>query len=239
MKVLVLGASGATGKYLVKHLLEKGHEVVAIVRSLDSLRNESANHSKLKVYVGTALDMAKEDLQKILLDCDAVASCLGHNLSFKGLYGRPWMLVRDSVRRVCKLVQVIPEKKIRFVLMNTSGNRNGNLHEPVSFGQHMVLFLLRLLLPPHLDNERAADYLRVGIGKHNSNIEWVVVRPDTLIDSEEVSEYENFPSPIRSAIFDAGTVSRTNVAHFMMSLLDDAELWEKWRGQMPLVYNKE
>jgi len=32
--------------------------------------------------------------------CDAVASCLGHNLTFKRLFGKPRRLVTDAVRRL-------------------------------------------------------------------------------------------------------------------------------------------
>ena len=66
----------------------------------------------------------------------------------------------------------------------------------------------------------------------------VVVRPDTLIDEKKVSEYEVHPSPIRSAIFNAGKTSRTNVGDFMASLITEDDLWRRWRGRMPVIYNK-
>ena len=98
--------------------------------------------------------------------------------------------------------------------------------------------LIRLLVPPQLDNERAADYLRVKIGQNNGTIEWAAVRPDNLIDDSEVTEYEVYSSPIRSAIFDAGVTSRINVGNFMADLITDDDIWDKWRGQMPVIYNK-
>jgi len=66
-----------------------------------------------------------------------------------------------------------------------------------------------------------------------------VVRPDSLIDREEVSEYTLHASPIRSALFNPGKTSRINVAHLMARLVAENTLWEKWTGQMPVVYNKE
>jgi hypothetical protein len=123
--------------------------------------------------------------------------------------------------------------------MNTSGNRNRDLDEPISFGQKFVIGLLRLLLPPHVDNEKAADYLRTKIGQDDTMVEWAAVRPDNLIDEPNVTDYDVHPSPIRSAIFNAGKVSRINVAHFMANLISDDDIWQKWKGQMPVVYNKE
>jgi hypothetical protein len=84
----------------------------------------------------------------------------------------------------------------------------------------------------------AADYLRTKIGQNDGAVEWVAVRPDSLINEDQVTEYEVHPSPIRSAIFDAGLTSRINVGHFMVDLITDDNLWTKWKGQMPVIYNK-
>ena len=70
-------------------------------------------------------------------------------------------------------------------------------------------------------------------------IEWVAVRPDGLIDEPEVSAYTIHASPTRSAIFDAGKTSRINVADCMSRLIEDATLWKRWKGQMPVIYNEE
>lgn len=55
--------------------------------------------------------------------------------------------------------------------MNTTGNRNHDLDEPISFAQKCVIWLIRLLFPTHSDNEKAADYLRSQIGQDNKHIE--------------------------------------------------------------------
>jgi hypothetical protein len=122
--------------------------------------------------------------------------------------------------------------------MNTTGNRNRDLNEPISFAQKCVIGLLRWLLPPHVDNEKAADYLRTQIGQNHHVVEWIAVRPDGLINEDYVTDYEIHQSPTRSAIFNAGKVSRINVAHFMASLITDANLWRRWKGQMPVIYSK-
>lgn len=41
---------------------------------------------------------------------------------------------------------------------------------------------LRLLIPPHKDNEDAADYLCTTTSQNARTIEWVIVRPDGLIN---------------------------------------------------------
>lgn len=239
MTVLVAGASGATGRHLVNQLLIKGNKVRIIVRSQENLPESWDKNENLEITTASLLELGDSELIRYTAGCDAVASCLGHNLTFKGIYGQPRKLVTDATRRLCNAVKDhMLNKPVKFILMNTSGNRNRDLNEPISFVQKCVIGLLRLLLPPHVDNEKAADYLRTEVGQNNSSIEWVAVRPDGLINEEEVSEYECYPSPIRSAIFNAGKVSRINVAHFMSELINDDNLWDNWKGQMPVIYSK-
>jgi len=89
-----------------------------------------------------------------------------------------------------------------------------------------------------VDNEQAADYLRSQVGQNNKQIEWVVVRPDNLLDEDTVTPYDVYSSPIRSAIFDPGQTSRINVGHFMADLITEDGIWQQWQGQMPVIYNK-
>lgn len=240
MTALIVGASGATGQLLVEQLLEGGHCVKAVVRTPDSLPENLRNHPDLTLVGASILDLSDAEMSELVRGCDAIASCLGHNMTFKGMFGQPRMLVTHATRRLCRAVQANRSgAAVRFVLMNTTGNRNRDLTESISFWQHCVLLLLRLLLPPHRDNEHAADVLRIEMGQNNEQIEWVAVRPDNLINQPDVSRYELHPSPIRSAIFDAGITSRINVAHFMAELMTNDNGWSQWKGKMPVIYNAE
>jgi nucleoside-diphosphate-sugar epimerase len=237
--VLVVGASGATGRLLVQQLLDRGLNVKAIVRSPNGVPGIFTSQGRLAVIQGSVLDLSDADLAEHVAGCVAVASCLGHNLTFRGIYGPPHRLVTDTARRLCRAIQQNnPPQPVKYVLMNTTGNSNRDLQERISFGQKIVIGLLRLLLPPHVDNEKAADYLRVQVGQKDEAIQWVAVRPDNLIDETQVTGYDVVPSPTRSAIFDAGQTSRINVAHFMADLIADDEVWARWKGQMPVVYNQ-
>lgn len=239
MTALVIGASGSTGRLLVRQLLNRGLNVRVVVRSPGRLPEDVRSHSSLSMIHATVLDLSDAEMAEHVHGCDAVASCLGHNLNLKGIFGRPRMLVTDATRRLCNAIKANrPVKPVRFVLMNTAANSNRDIPERVSLGQKCVIGLNRLLVPPHLDNERAADYLRLKIGQSDGMIEWAAVRPDTLIDESEVSEYDVYSSPIRSAVFNAGKTSRINVANFMATLVADDDMWAKWRGQMPVIYNK-
>lgn len=240
MTTLVVGASGATGRLLVEQLLERGEHVRVIVRSKDSLPEKITNHDNLSIIQASVLDLSDEEMIGHVSGCNAVASCLGHTLSLKGMFWPPRRLVTDAVRRLCGAVKANhPADPVKFVLMNTTGNRNRDLDEQISVGQKCVIGLIRLLLPPHADNEDAADYLRTQIGQDDGTIEWAVVRPDGLSDEAEVTEFTVHPSPTRSAIFDAGVTSRINVGRFMADLIGDDEIWNQWKGKMPVIYNRD
>jgi len=238
MKTLVVGASGATGRLLVEQLLNSGEHVKIIVRSTDNMPETVTKHENVTVTIADVFDLTDSDIDKHIKGCHAVASCLGHTLSLKGMYGHPRKLVTNTIQRLCIAIKKSrPEMPVKVVLMNTTGNRNRDLSEKITLGHALVIWLLRLLLPPHVDNEKAADYLRTEIGQNNNEIEWSAVRPDTLINEANVTEYEAYLSPTRSAIFDVGTTSRINVGNFMATLITHPETWEKWKGKMPVVYN--
>lgn len=238
-KVLVVGATGSTGKLLVKQLIEEGVKVIAIVRNPGALITEIKDQSLLELVTANISDMSVDKLIPYLRDCDAIVSCLGHNLTFNGMFGKPRFLVTDSIKALTSAtITLNPAKKTKFILMNTTGNSNRDIPEKPPLSQRCVISVLRLLLPPHLDNENAADFLRVKIGQAHKNIEWVAVRPDSLTDEACVSDYDVHASPTRNAIFDSAPTSRHNVADFMSNLILNDELWHQWTGKMPVIYNR-
>jgi putative NADH-flavin reductase len=245
MKVLVLGASGKTGRLVVSQLLSQQLYVRVIVRSTTDFWTlfpaDSSIKSRLTVKEANILELTEQALQEQITGCCAVISCLGHNLSLKGIYGQPRRLVTDSVKRICRVIkcnasEIVP---VKFILMNTTGNQNTKVDEKISLAQKAIIWLIRKLIPPHADNEGAAEYLQNNIFESDKKIEWSVIRPDSLIDEQNSTEYDIYPSPIRSAIFDAGTTSRINVANFMAALVIDSNLWTQWKTKMPVIYNRE
>ncbi len=216
MTTLVVGASGATGRLLVGQLIKRGQKVKVIVRSPDQLPTCFRNNDNVSVIHSNLLELSDAEMARHVEGCEAVASCLGHNMSLKGIYGYPRRLVTDAARRLCCVIKANkPIEPVKFVLMNTAGNSNRDLSEQISFGQKCIIWLLRLALPPHADNEEAADYLRTEVGQNDEWIEWAVVRPDNLINEDEVTKYEVHPSPIRSAYLASIIGSATLCVHHL------------------------
>ena len=166
MTILVVGASGATGRLLVQQLLNRGHNVKVIVRSSDKLREVGHNHDHLSVIKASILALSDVEMARLVNGCAAVASCLGHNLSWRGIYGPPRRLVTDATRRLCNAIK---ENKAntptRFVLMNTAGNSNRDLDERLDrLAEHLELDCLPVELLECAHSIFAAE--RTNSGSH-------------------------------------------------------------------------
>ena len=89
MTTLVVGGSGATGRKLVDQLLSSNQTVKVIVRTSEKLPEAWKKNEQLFIIHASVLDIGLEKMAEHLKDCHAVVSCLGHNMSWKGIYGAP------------------------------------------------------------------------------------------------------------------------------------------------------
>lgn len=110
MTVLVVGATGNTGKHVVRQLLDQGHSVKVIVRSKqrmldvlptaaataghisdkqddDIIKTTTVSPDNLMITEGSILDMDDSVLKEQIQNVDAVVSCLGHTMDFNGIFG--------------------------------------------------------------------------------------------------------------------------------------------------------
>jgi len=251
---LVVGATGATGKYVVLQLLQQKQNVHAIARSKQRLLNlleeiepkfSSDFADYLEVTEVSILDMNEDNLKKATSECNSVVSCLGHNMTFKGMYGKPRRLATDATKRLCDAIEANyadsgenekkKDDKTKFILMGTVGvsNPSGD-DDKRTFGERIVLFLLRHLLPPHRDNETAAAYIFTKTD--NPHLEWAVVRPTALIDGPS-SKYKLFDKPQQSLFGGDGKATRANVAKSMVNMITTEKLWEEWKFKWPVIHD--
>ncbi len=223
---------------MVEQSLALGHTVRVIVRSRHRLPAAVLEHPNIAVIEASILDLSDQQLSDAAKGCDAVVSCLGHVISFKGIFGAPRKLCTDATRRLCAAIESNrPTSPVKFILMNTVGVPNPDLHEKRSWFERGVLTLLRWLIPPHNDNETAAQHLHETVGKQSEYLEWCSVRPDSLINAE-VSPYDVTESPV-TGLFTGRPTTRSNVAGFMTQLIEDEALWDTWKFKMPVIMNAQ
>ncbi|HEX5643853.1 MAG TPA: NAD(P)-binding oxidoreductase [Thermoleophilia bacterium] len=235
--VLLLGGTGRTGGRVLQQLLGRGVHVRALVRSAERLPAGVAGDPLLTVVETDLLSLSDELVKEQVAGCDVVISCLGHTISARGVFGKPRDLVTRSVERVCRAARDLrPAQPVRLILMSTvSVNRPGKADTRRGWLERAALWLLRGLVPPARDNQRAADFLHDVVDAADRTAEWVVVRPDTLRDGD-VTNYVLHEGLVTS-LSHPGETNRANVAYFMCELATDAEAWAAWRGKLPVIVN--
>ena len=235
--VLLLGGTGRTGRSVLRQLLARDTCVRVVVRSADRLPPDLAGEPRLSVLQADLLSLSDEDLLEQVRGCDVVISCLGHTLSFKGIYGSPRDLVTQAATKLHRQIAVLrPARPVKFVVMSSASvNHPGGSDTRRSRFDRMLMWLLRGILPPAMDNQRVADFLYRHVGTSSPLIEWVAARPDTLLEGA-VSQYLVHESLVNS-LFAPGRTNIANVAHFMCELATDRDAWKAWKGKLPVIVN--
>ena len=209
-----------------------------IARSLKTLVDlDFYGNDNVTIIETNFLETSAEQLQQYLDGVSAVVSCLGHTINFQGLYGAPRDLCTASVQRIHEAVEKrysATGSRCKFILMNTVGVADPSCDNKRTWGDILLLRTLRYTLPPHRDNENTADYLRNHAQRDSTHLDWVIVRPDSLIDKDYVTDYDVMPSPITTIVSGRDT-SRINVANFMVELIDNPENWNQWKFRMPVI----
>lgn len=233
--VLVVGGTGRTGQRVVRQALDRGLFVRAIVRTARKLPPEVADNPNLTVIEASLLALSDDELRRHLDGCAAVVSCLGHVISLKGIFGPPHDLVTRATTHLCRAIEALqPAAPIKLVLMSSvSVHRPGGLDARRGSFERAFLRVLRGVLPPARDNQRAADFLRGAIGPDHAFVQWVAVRPDSLQEGE-VSDYALHEGLV-NGLFSPGSTTMANVAHFMGELVVDPTTWADWKGKLPVI----
>ena len=204
-KLLIFGATGGTGRELVKQALEQGYMVTAFVRNPSKLGIE---HKNLNTFQGDVTDF--EAVKRAVKDCEAVLSALGAPAK-----------VKDNVRSngTRNIIRAMEENGIkRFVCMTTLGIGDSREILPFYFKYLIVPFILK---DAFADSERQENLIM------QSNLDWTIVRPANLTDGERTGTYQHgFGTDARTKI----KISRADVADFMLKQLNDDKYLRKTPG---------
>jgi nucleoside-diphosphate-sugar epimerase len=236
-EILLLGGTGRTGTRVLEQLLMRDCRVRAVVRSVQRVPRHVERDPRLALTEADLLYMSSRDLRDLVDGCGAVISCLGHTTDLRGILGPPRDLVVRATERLYGAIVAAPSAApVKLVLMSSvSVNQAGRRDRRRGNLERAVLWALRLLVPPAKDNQRAADFLHDAVGRDDLHAEWVVVRPDTLVEGE-VSGYAVHEALVNS-LFRPGKTTMANVADFMCDLVTDPEVWDAWRGRLPVIFD--
>ena len=191
MKIVIFGATGATGSQVVTQALSAGHEVIAIARHPEHI----TPRPNLIVRAGDVLDAAS--LHDSCRGADAVISCIGPRKSAGT--SRIMNNLRPSTTMSIGTTNMVAAAEAagvrRFVFQSGIG---------LSDGREMTYsdrWILRLLWRPIFggairDKAEGERILRA------SKLEWVIVRPVGLKDAAAATNFLAGPNK-RVALFSA------------------------------------
>jgi putative NADH-flavin reductase len=205
MKILILGATGATGQLIVRDATASGHHVVALVRA-----KASSDLPGAEVIEGDVRD--EETLARALNGCDAVVSALGTGMGLREVdlltvatRGLVAAMARTGVRRL--------------VCISALGVGDSHNHGGFFFDR---LFQPLLLGPAYKDKERQEAAIRA------SSLDWVIVRPAMLTNSAARGRIR---ATIDLAGVNGGKIARADVAQFVLEQLTT----DSWLRQSPVI----
>jgi putative NADH-flavin reductase len=207
MKIIVFGASGGTGREIVKQALDAEHEVTAFVRNPAKV---AIQHPKLKLVTGDVIDSA--GVEKAVVGQEVVISALGPT--------RP--PVPGMMEVAAKNIVLAMKKSSIRRLISTTGAGVRDPQDQPKLIDHLMKGLLTLLAGEVLrDSAANVDVIRA------SDLDWTIVRYPRLTDGPLIGK-----SRVGYVGQNSGTqLSRADGAHFVLEELADG----KYIRQMPVV----
>jgi len=193
MRLLVLGATGGTGRSVIRQAGKRGYEITAFVRSPQKF-GSLIDH--VTVRQGDPRSVA--ELQKVLPGHVAVLSALGPPGP------GPTTILREAARSTVDAMQIAGPRRLIVVSAAVLFRDLG--------------FLGRVLRHTLLKNvaEDSAEMEHIVMA---SGLDWTIVRPPRLTNGSLTGRYraENGHLPGRSAL---ASISRADVAHFLLGELE-------------------
>jgi len=206
-KILVIGATGGTGRFIVNQALAQGHEVTALVRSPEKAHELIG----AKLIVGDARDGAT--LHKALKGQQVVISALGTPVS-------PFREVTLLSTATQALVSAMKAENVpRLICITGIGAGDSKGHGGFLF-DHLILPLL--LRKVYADKNRQEEIVR------KSGLDWILVRPTVLNNN---SSRDTIRALTNLSDFHGGTISREDVAKFCLDQVHS----DIWLRSSPLI----
>jgi putative NADH-flavin reductase len=190
MKVLIIGATGPTGRELTTQALDAGHDVRLFVRNPHAV---SVWSPRLEVMSGNVREW--KTVRPAMLGVQAVLSALGTS--------GDWRKTTLYSEGTAAILWGMAEAGVQRLVCVTS---SGTIEDPSE--PFVVRTVFRRLLRHVLEDQRKAEEcIRA------SNAEWTIVRPPRLLNGPKRSRYE---VESEKPAGDAYKINRADLADFMV-----------------------
>jgi putative NADH-flavin reductase len=197
-RLVVIGATGGTGRELVSQALDRGYEVTAFVRDPAKL---TLTHPRLKIVRGNVLEAVS--VEAAVAGQDAVVSALGHRRLFV-----PSRVQSDGTRNVLRAMET---HGVRRFVCETSLGLGSSVGK---MGLLSTFLVLPLILVIYFWDKSRQEQI---VGE--SSLEWVIVRPGVLTNGAKRGKYRHGMEV--GSYFWMSRIGRADVADFMLNQVSD------------------
>jgi putative NADH-flavin reductase len=197
MRILIYGATGATGHAAVRQALLRGHHVTAFARNPAKL---TIMHDNLTVIKGELTD--SDQIRELSKKHDVALSALGASSIFKFDQS-----VVDGIRNIISAMEAVGTT--RLIYMSSAG---------VKECRHQAGKIMKYVLPKVLPEEVKGHEVREALIRR-SNLRWTIVRPATLTNGTYTGRFRKGEDLYENGF--VATISRADVAGFMLQQLQD------------------
>lgn len=201
MHVTVFGATGATGRHLVRQALGAGHRVTAVGRDRERLHQAVGDHPRLHPVVADAMD--PRAITGAVRGRDAVVSALGPRSR------RDTSVCADGVRAMISAMRAADGTR-RLVVVTASGHVVDAGDGPLT--RALVKPMLRRLL-----RRGFADFAVTERLVRSSGLDWTLLRPPRLTHGKRRPYRTATDRNVRGGI----TLGRADLADAALTALDD------------------
>ncbi len=196
-RILIVGATGGTGRQLVAQALERGYTVTALARNPSRLQ---LTHPRLKVVRGDVQDGTSVDAA--VQGQDAVLSALGHKR-----YLGPTRILSRGTGHLLRAMEA--QGVSRFVCETSLGLGDSAFR----LGLLYTLFIIPVILPFYFWDKTRQERMIAA-----SRVSWVIVRPGVLTNGAKRGVVRQ-GARVGNALWGV-RVSRADVAAFMLDQLE-------------------
>lgn len=195
MNIVIFGASGKTGKELVKQALEEGHQVTAFVRNPERL---DIVNDKLKLIQGDVYNT--EEIHKAVINQDVVVCALGAGNSLK----------KTTIRATgtSNIIESMKKHHVKRLIIVSAMGIGDSWKTLSAFNKFFFATVLKNSRNDHESQEKEV---------RESKLDWTIIRPSGLTDTAKSNEYVT-GERLRAKI---AKIARADVAGFILKTIDD------------------
>lgn len=205
MRVVVIGASGRTGRATVEAALRHGHAVTAVSRRAD---NSATPRPGVQIAVADVLDAAT--LAGVTTGADAVVSTVGP--ADRG----PTTVYSTGAENLATAMRESGCR--RLVCLSSAGLA---VDPETGWGQRMVTkhVIQRMYRQPYADMARMEEFLAA------SDLDWTAVRVPMLVDKPATHDYR---TTVRGHVPKATRITRADVADYLVACIPSVSTYGSW-----------